>query len=57
MVDNVRGDNKHEGLGDNEGAQLEVKERSFKPVWKDNSGSYLRGIQGCGSSATTKREK
>ncbi len=54
VVDNVRGDNKHEGLGDNGGAQLEG---SFKPVWKDNPGSYLRGIQGCGSSATTKREK
>lgn len=40
VVDNVR-DNKHEGLGDNGGAQLEG---SFKPVWKDNPGSYLRGI-------------
>lgn len=55
--DNVRGDNTLEGLGDDGAVQLEVKEHSFKPVWKDDAGSYLRGIQGCGSSATTKREK
>ena len=56
-VNDVRGDNTHERLGDNGGAQLEVEERNFKPVWKDDAGSYLREIQGCGSSATTKREK
>ena len=55
--DNVRGDNTLEGLGDDGAVQLEVKEHSFKPVWKDDAGSYLRGIQGCGSSAATKREK
>ena len=30
---------------------------SFKPVLKDHSGEYLRGILGCASSATKKRER
>ena len=54
-VDNKRGDNTHEGLGDH--VQLGVKESSFRPIWKDDAGSYLRGIKGCGSSATENREK
>ena len=61
-LDNVRGDDlrgEHtlEGLGENKRVQLEVKENSFRPVWKDDAGSYLRGVQGCRSSATAKREK
>ena len=57
-VDNRRGNGTQEGLGDNDGGiQLEVKDRSFRPVWKDNAGEYLRGIRGCGSSATEKRER
>ena len=40
-LDDVRGDDTLEGLGDNGGIQLEVKERSFKPIWKDDAGSYL----------------
>ena len=58
-VNNQRGDNTREGLGDQDGGvQLGVaEERSFRPVWKDDAGSYLRGMQGCGSSATEKRER
>ena len=36
---------------------MEVKDQSFRPVWKDDAGEYLRGIRGCGSSATEKRER
>ena len=57
-VDNKLGDNTYEGLGDQDGGvQVGDKERSFRPVWKDDAGSYLRGIKGCGSSATEKRER
>ena len=57
-VNNKRGDHTREGLGDQDGGlQLGVEERSFRPVWKDDAGSYLRGIKGCGSSATEKRER
>ena len=41
MNPDVRGDDTLEGLGDNGGVQLEVKEYSFKPVWKGDAGSYL----------------
>ena len=52
-VDNGRGDGTQEGLGDDDGGvQLEVKDQSFRPVWKDNAGEYLRRIRGCGLSAT-----
>ena len=56
---NIRGDNICEGLGDddNGGVQLRVEERIFRPAWKDKAGGYLRGIKGCGSSVTQKREK
>ena len=55
---NRRGDNTREVLGDPDGGvQLGVEERSFRPIWKDEVGSYFRGIKGCGSSATEKREK
>ncbi len=41
-VDNRRGDNTYLELGDQDGGvQLGDKERSFRPVWKDNAGSYL----------------
>ena len=63
----VREDNRkekgvYEGLGDNEGGvQLETEERTeertFKPRWKSDAGDYLRGVRGCGSSTTKKREK
>ena len=57
-VDNRRGDNTHAGLGDQDGGvQLGDKERSFRPVWKDDAGSYLRGMKRYGSSATEKRER
>ena len=39
------------------GVELGGEERSFRPIWKDEAGSYLRGIKVCGSSATEKREK
>lgn len=38
----VRADNTLEGLGDNGGVQSEVKENSFRPVCKNDAGSYLR---------------
>ncbi len=48
----------HEGLGDNEGGvQLEIEERTFEPKWTSDAGDYLRGVRGCGSSRTNKREK
>ncbi len=56
--ENGGGDSTQEGLGDNdEGVQLEGKEHIIQPVWNDNSGEYLRGIRGCGSSAKEKRER
>ena len=52
------GDGTQEGLGDdNGGVQLEAKKHIIVPVWKDDAGGYLRGIRGCGSSATEKRER
>ena len=45
-------------MGDQDGGvKLGDKERSFRPVWKDDAGSYLRGMKGCGLSATEKRER
>ena len=36
-----------EGLGDNDGeVPLEVENPIFRPVWKDNAGGYLRGVEG-----------
>ena len=53
-----RGEDIREGLGDNEGGvQLEIEERTFEPKWKSDAGGYLRGVRGCGSSATETREK
>ena len=58
MRDNGREKVTHEGLGDDEGgAQLEIEERTFEPTWRSDAGGYLRGVRGCGSSATEKREK
>ena len=58
LVDNRAGENKYEGLGDNDGGVLlGVEERSFKPIWNEDTGGYLQGIRRCGSSATKKREK
>ena len=46
------------GWGDHDGGvPLGVEERSFRLIWKDDAGSYLREIKGCGSSATVKQEK
>ncbi len=57
-VDNRRGDNTHERLGDQDGeVQLGDKKRSFRPVWKDNPGSYLQGMKRCGSLAIEKRKR
>ena len=39
------------------GVQLEVKDQSFRPIWKDDAGEYLRGIRERGSSAIEKRER
>ena len=45
-------------MGDNDGGvQLEVKDQSFRPIWKDDAGEYLRGIRERGSSAIEKRER
>ena len=51
-------DGTQEGLGDdNGGVPLGVKENVIVPIWKKNAGGHLRGIRGCGSSATEKRER
>lgn len=53
-----RGDNTKEGLGNNDrGVQLVVEDHSFKPIWKDDADGYLRGVRGCGSLTTEKRER
>ena len=53
-----RGGNTSEGLGDEDGGvQLGDEERSFKPGWEDDAGSYLRGISGCGSLSSEKRKR
>ncbi len=36
---------------------MEVKEHIIQPVWNDDEGEYLRGIRGCSSSATKKRQR
>ena len=38
------------------GLLLESKERTFEPTWKSDAGGYLRGVRGCGSSATENRQ-
>lgn len=30
---------------------------TFKPNWREDTDGYLRGVWGCGSSATEKRER
>ncbi|MCJ1345846.1 hypothetical protein MMC31_004055, partial [Peltigera leucophlebia] len=58
VIENKRGDSTCEGLGDDDGGvQLESGERTFKPTWREDAGGYLRGVRGCGSSATDKRER
>ena len=58
IEDSKRGEDIREGLGDDEGGvQLEIEERIFEPKWKSDAGGYLRGVRGCGSSATETREK
>ena len=58
VIENKKGDSTCEGLGDDDGGvQLESGERTFKPTWSGDAGGYLRGVRGCGSSATDKRER
>ena len=58
IEDNKGGEDIREGLGDDEeGVQLEIEKRTFEPKWKSDAGDYLRGVRGCGSSATKTREK
>lgn len=58
VVENKRGDGTCDGLGDDDGGvQLRAEERTFKPTWREDAGDYLRGVRGCGSSATKKRER
>lgn len=53
-----RGDGTCEGLGDDDGGlQFEGTERTFKPNLREDAGGYLRGVRGCASSATEKRER
>ena len=33
------------------------EEHALKPTWRQDAGGYLRGVRGCGSSATRKRER
>lgn len=35
---------------------LETEKHIFEPVWRDDAGGHLRGVRGCGSSATRGRE-
>ena len=54
-VDNRDEENTYERLGDNDGGiLLEVEDRSFRPIWNDNAGGYLREMRGGGSSANKK---
>lgn len=60
VTEKKRGDGRYEGLGDDDddgGLQLEGEERTFKSSWRGDAGGYLRGVHGCGSSATEKRER
>ena len=58
MVEGGRGDNIQEGLGEDDGGvRLEPEEQNFRPTWEKDAGGYLRGVRGCGSSATDKRER
>ncbi len=44
-VDNKHNNNTFEELGnEDEGVHLKIEESSFKPVWKNNAGSYLLSI-------------
>ena len=54
-----RRDNTREGLGDDDdgGVQLDKEKHTFQPTWSTDAGGYLRGVRGCGSSATEKRER
>ena len=55
---NGRADNTQRRLGDNdEGVQLDAEDRNFRQVLKYDEGGYLRGVWGCGSSTTEKRER
>ena len=56
--DNRKEEGTREGLGDDEGGVLlKSKKHNFEPVWKSDEGGYLRGVRGCGLSATKEREK
>ena len=58
MVEGGRGDNIQEGLGEDDGGvRLEHEEQNFRPTWEKDAGGHLRGVRGCGSSATDKRER
>lgn len=58
VIENKRGDSTCEGLGDDDGGvQLKSGERTFKPTWRGDAGGYLRGVRGCRSLATDKRER
>lgn len=48
-ANNKRGDNTGEGLGDQGGSlQLRIEEHSFRRVWRNDAGSFLGGMKGCG---------
>lgn len=56
VVEIERGDSTRESLRDDDGGvQLGGEERALKPTWRGDAGGYLRGVRGCGSSATKKR--
>lgn len=58
VVENKGGDGTCDGLGNHDGGvQLRAEEQTFKPTWRGDAGGYLRGVRGCGSSATKKRER
>ena len=46
-----------EDCDNNMGVQLEVEDNTFKLVWKDNAGGYLRGVRTCGTLTTSQGER
>lgn len=60
VVENKSGDGTStcDALGaDDGGVQLRAEGQTFKPTWRGDAGGYLRGVRGCGSSATKQRER
>ena len=58
MVEGDGGDNIQKGPGDDDGGvRIEPEEQNFRRTWEKDADGYLRGVRGCDSSATDKRER